>query len=68
MKDEKDLNSSKMDQRGKPPDRPKKKIITGAGNFFLLQNVQTAFGGVQPTEYSMDSVVSSRKSSGRVKI
>jgi hypothetical protein len=26
MKDEKDLNSSKMDQRGKPPDRQKKKI------------------------------------------
>jgi hypothetical protein len=26
MKDEKDLNSTKMDQRGKTPDRQKKKI------------------------------------------
>jgi hypothetical protein len=37
MKDEKDLNSSKMDQRGKPPDRQKKKrkIPPGAWMFVL---------------------------------
>jgi hypothetical protein len=31
MKDEKDLNSTKMDQRGKTPDRQKKKSHRGHG-------------------------------------
>jgi hypothetical protein len=31
MKDEKDLNSTKMDQRGKTPDRQKRKFRLGHG-------------------------------------
>jgi hypothetical protein len=40
----KDLNSTKIDQRGKTPDSQKKKIPVGARDFSLLQNVQTGCG------------------------
>jgi hypothetical protein len=36
MKDEKDLNSSKMDQRGKTPDRRKKKKKPPGAWMFVL--------------------------------
>jgi hypothetical protein len=53
MKDEKDLNSSKMDQRGKPP---KKKIPVGAR---FLVAVQTG-PGAHPASYTMGTVSLSR--------
>jgi hypothetical protein len=37
MKDEKDLNSTKMDQRGKTPDRQKKKKNPGGGEIFRIR-------------------------------
>jgi hypothetical protein len=36
MKDEKDLNSTKMDQRGKTPDRQKKKSHRGHGRLSVV--------------------------------
>jgi hypothetical protein len=39
MKDEKDLNSTKMDQRGKPPDRQKKNSHRGHGCLSLVSVV-----------------------------
>jgi hypothetical protein len=36
MKDEKDLKSTKMDQRGKTPDRQKKKEIPPGAWMFVL--------------------------------
>jgi hypothetical protein len=47
----KDLNSTKMDQRGKTPDR--KKIPMGARDFSLLQKSRPALG---PTQISTQSV------------
>jgi hypothetical protein len=35
MKDEKDLNRTKMDETGKTPDRQKKEILPGAWMFVL---------------------------------
>ena len=49
MKDKKDLNSTKMDQRGKTPDR-QQKIPGGEEYFSFLQNVQTG-SGVYPASY-----------------
>jgi hypothetical protein len=37
MKDKKDFNSTKMDQRGKTPDRQKKNIPVGARFFAAVQ-------------------------------
>jgi hypothetical protein len=53
MKDEKDLNSTKMDQRGKTPDRQKK---MGA-RFFVA--VQTG-PGAYPASYTMGTESLSR--------
>jgi hypothetical protein len=43
MKDEKDLNSTKMDQRGRTPDR-QKKIPAGTIHFLFSKTIQTGSG------------------------
>jgi hypothetical protein len=50
MKDEKDLNSTKMYQRGKTPDR-QKKIPVGARFFAAVQ----IGPGAHPASYTMDT-------------
>jgi hypothetical protein len=51
MKDEKDLNSTKMDQRGKTPGQEKKKIPVGARFFAAVQTGP----GAHPASYTMDT-------------